>query len=191
MWHCIFNPCTAPSAGWAHPPLIGPGRKAISWYIGIIHAIGYPHGPSYSMKVWTPHPKKDINQNLGSRFKYKQDRLTTCFKTCRTGSLFWRVGRGSKQTERQDWWWVGANYEALPNNCKNLWKQKSSNLAWFLCCLDSFPRMHVQNILRFGGKLNVKLNGRFLGKTSLTKNFQTCFRGGGIKMVELILKTLL
>ena len=34
-------------------------------------------------------------------FRVKQDRFTTCFKTCGTGSLFWRVGR-SKQTDRQD-----------------------------------------------------------------------------------------
>ena len=26
----------------------------------------------------------------------KQDRFTTCLKTCRTGSLFWRVGRVRK-----------------------------------------------------------------------------------------------
>ena len=42
--------------------------------------------------------------------QYKQDRFTTCFKTCGTGSLFWRVDRGCKQTDRQDWWWVGAKY---------------------------------------------------------------------------------
>ena len=30
------------------------------------------------------------------QFKFKQDRFTTCFKTCGIGSLFWRVGRRCK-----------------------------------------------------------------------------------------------
>ena len=32
----------------------------------------------------------------------KQDRFTTCLKTCGAGSLFWRMGRGCKQTDIQD-----------------------------------------------------------------------------------------
>ena len=48
--------------------------------------------------------------NLKKAEKVKQDRFTTCFKTCGTGSLFWRVGRRCKVplcqdlVGRQEWW---------------------------------------------------------------------------------------
>ena len=47
--------------------------------------------------------------------KCKFNRFTSCFKSCGTGSLFWMVGRRSKQTDRQDWWWVGCPVEQESN----------------------------------------------------------------------------
>ena len=63
----------------------------------------------------------------------KQDRFTTRFKTCGTGSLFRGWSRGSKSI------WCHSCADSL-------WRRKKrgflnrSNLTWFLCCLDYFPR---------------------------------------------------
>ena len=53
-----------------------------------------------------------MSNYIGTKAPVKQDRFTTCFKTCGTGSLFWRVGRRCKvtlvpmlcrQTHIKDW----------------------------------------------------------------------------------------
>ena len=57
----------------------------------------------------------------------KQDRFTTLFKTCGTGSLFWGVGRVSKQTERRtDGGWVQSTFGAKAEQVKlaRIWQKK-------------------------------------------------------------------
>ena len=53
--------------------------------------------------------------------------------------------------------------------------------GWVQTTFSAKAEQIRRNVLRFRGKLNVKLNGRFVGKTSLRKNFQMIsgVRGGG------------
>ena len=91
----------------------------------------------------------------------KQDRFTTFFKTCGTGSLFWRVGRGSEQTDRQDWWWVGAKHlwcqgwanknknwrrEALPITCKTSGNRIAQIWLDFCIVWTLFPVFEGQGV---------------------------------------------
>ena len=65
--------------------------------------------------------------------------------------------------------------------------------AWYFGLALKFIKAYIKKKIVFWGKLQQEVFGRFLGKTSLMKNFlmKSGVGGGGIKIIELILKSLL